>query len=119
MTKKTQVVFTLPHTKIYKQVEMKMKMKSKTTVEFKQKETNCRNTPSLTKNGEIFPKQHLEREKNMDGFNYNKIKDCVPSRNSKKKLDKEVKKLMEGTCTISNPTRLTSKIYQKKKKTLL
>lgn len=31
-------------------------------------------------------------EKNMDGFNYNKIKDCVPSRNSKKKLDKEVKK---------------------------
>lgn len=58
-------------------------------------------------------------EKNMDGFNYNKIKDCVPSRNSKKKLDKEVKKLMEGTCTISNPTRLTSKIYQKKKKTLL
>lgn len=35
-TKKPQVVLTLPHTKIYKQVVvMKMKMKSKTTVEFK------------------------------------------------------------------------------------
>ena len=65
----------LLHANHYKQVVViKLKIKTKTTVEVEQ-ETDCTNISSLTKNGQTFPTQNLDGEKN--GSNYNKIKDSV------------------------------------------